>query len=87
MAIDWNRFMLFIIASLLALLCIIWLVVRGFANAFRFFADWLSDGEKLEDKESGVAAPATATATAPATATTPAPVERFWNRAEMNSFE
>ena len=50
--------MLFIIASLL---CIIWLVVRGFANAFRFFADWLSDGEKLEDKESGVAAPAAAT--------------------------
>ena len=69
--------MLFIIASLLALLCIIWLVVRGFANAFRFFADWLSDGEKLEDKESGVAAPAAATiattgttaATAPAAAT------------------
>ena len=49
--------MLFIIASLLALLGIIWLVVRGFANAFRFFADWLSDGEKLEDKESGVTAP------------------------------
>lgn len=69
--------MLFIIASLLALLCIIWLVVRGFANAFRFFADWLSDGEKLEDKESGVAAPAapaaatteTTAATAPTTAT------------------
>lgn len=69
--------MLFIIASLLALLGIIWLVVRGFANAFRFFADWLSDGEKLEDKESGVAAPAAATiattgttaATAPAAAT------------------
>ena len=69
--------MLFIIASLLALLCIIWLVVRGFANAFRFFADWLSDGEKLEDKESGVAAPvaattATAATTAPTTATAPA---------------
>ncbi len=67
--------MLFIIASLLALLCIIWLVVRGFANAFRFFADWLSDGEKLEDKESGVTAPATAitvTTTATATATMPA---------------
>ena len=72
--------MLFIIASLLALLCIIWLVVRGFANAFRFFADWLSDGEKLEDKESGVAAPAAATTattettavTAPTTATAPA---------------
>lgn len=72
--------MLFIIASLLALLCIIWLVVRGFANAFRFFADWLSDGEKLEDKESGVAAPAAATtattgttaATTPATTTAPA---------------
>lgn len=63
--------MLFIIASLLALLGIIWLVVRGFANAFRFFADWLSDGEKLEDKESGVTAPATAT-TATTTATTPA---------------
>ena len=69
--------MLFIIASLLALLGIIWLVVRGFANAFRFFADWLSDGEKLEDKESGVAAPAapaaatteTTAATAPTTAT------------------
>ena len=60
--------MLFIIASLLALLGIIWLVVRGFANAFRFFADWLSDGEKLEDKESGVAAPAAAT-TATTTAT------------------
>ena len=57
--------MLFIIASLLALLGIIWLVVRGFANAFRFFADWLSDGEKLENKESGVTAPA-----APTTATT-----------------
>ena len=72
--------MLFIIASLLALLGIIWLVVRGFANAFRFFADWLSDGEKLEDKESGVAAPAAATTattettavTAPTTATAPA---------------
>ena len=64
--------MLFIIASLLALLCIIWLVVRGFANAFRFFADWLSDGEKLEDKESGVTAPAAAT-TATTTATTTAP--------------
>lgn len=63
--------MLFIIASLLALLCIIWLVVRGFANAFRFFADWLSDGEKLEDKESGVAAPAAAT-TATITSTQPA---------------
>ena len=69
--------MLFIIASLLALLGIIWLVVRGFANAFRFFADWLSDGEKLEDKESGVATPAapaaatteTTAATAPTTAT------------------
>ena len=75
--------MLFIIASLLALLGIIWLVVRGFANAFRFFADWLSDGEKLEDKESGVAAPAaattaTTTATPPATttATTPATAAR-----------
>lgn len=72
--------MLFIIASLLALLCIIWLVVRGFANAFRFFADWLSDGEKLEDKESGVASPAapaaatteTTAVTAPTTATPPA---------------
>lgn len=65
--------MLFIIASLLALLCIIWLVVRGFANAFRFFADWLSDGEKLEDKEPGVAAPATAiTATTTATVSAPA---------------
>lgn len=67
--------MLFIIASLLALLGIIWLVVRGFANAFRFFADWLSDGEKLEDKESGVtalAAATTATATTSATATTTA---------------
>ena len=64
--------MLFIIASLLALLCIIWLVVRGFANAFRFFADWLSDGEKLEDKELGVAAPAAATtATTETTAVTP----------------
>lgn len=72
--------MLFIIASLLALLGIIWLVVRGFANAFRFFADWLSDGEKLEDKESGVTAPAapaaatteTTAVTAPTTATPPA---------------
>ena len=72
--------MLFIIASLLALLGIIWLVVRGFANAFRFFADWLSDGEKLEDKELGVAAPATTktattettAVTAPTTATPPA---------------
>ena len=72
--------MLFIIASLLALLGIIWLVVRGFANAFCFFADWLSDGEKLEDKESGVAAPAapavatteTTAATVPTTATPPA---------------
>lgn len=72
--------MLFIIASLLALLGIIWLVVRGFANAFRFFADWLSDGEKLEDKESGVATPAapaaatteTTAVTAPTTATPPA---------------
>ena len=67
--------MLFIIASLLALLGIIWLVVRGFANAFRFFADWLSDGEKLEDKESGVTAPATAT-TVTTTATTPATAAR-----------
>lgn len=81
--------MLFIIASLLALLGIIWLVVRGFANAFRFFADWLSDGEKLEDKESGVASPAAATtatttatpsaritSTQPATTTTPATAAR-----------
>ncbi|EPD77850.1 putative ABC transporter permease [Atopobium sp. oral taxon 199] len=40
--------MLFILASLIALIFVAWLVVRGFANAFYFFARWLSGGEKLD---------------------------------------
>ena len=39
--------MFFIVASLIALLMLVYLVANGFVRVVRYFWDWLSSGEKI----------------------------------------